>query len=67
MILLILLILLLIVLSIIFSPFLLLTGNFISMILCPIIAHNKFKSEIGWFFIGLFFGPIGLLILCCLD
>ena len=39
----------------------------ISMILCPIIAHGKGRSAIGWFFGGLFLGAIGLIIVACLS
>lgn len=39
----------------------------ISMILCPIIAHGKGRSAIGWFFGGLFLGGIGLIIVACLS
>lgn len=30
----------------------------ISIILCPIIAHSKGRSAVGWFFGGLFLGGI---------
>ena len=39
----------------------------ISTILCPIIAHAKERSAVGWFFGGLFLGGIGLIIICCLK
>lgn len=39
----------------------------VSMIACPIIAHNKGRSAVGWFFGGLFLGGIGLIIVCCLS
>ena len=39
----------------------------ISMILCPIIAHGKGRSVVGWFFGGLFLGGIGLIIVACLS
>lgn len=39
----------------------------ISMIACPIIAHNKGRSAVGWFFGGLFLGGIGLIIISCLS
>ncbi len=39
----------------------------ISMILCPIIAHGKGRSAVGWFFGGLFLGGIGLIIVACLS
>ena len=39
----------------------------ISMILCPIIAHGKGRSAVGWFFGGLFLGGIGLIIVSCLS
>ncbi|MBR1676237.1 MAG: hypothetical protein IJ706_02890 [Clostridia bacterium] len=39
----------------------------ISVILCPIIAHKKGRSAVGWFFGGLFLGGIGLIIIACLS
>lgn len=39
----------------------------VSMILCPIIAHEKGRSAVGWFFGGLFLGGIGLIIVSCLG
>lgn len=39
----------------------------VSMILCPIIAHNKGRSAVGWFFGGLLLGGIGLIIVSCLS
>lgn len=39
----------------------------VSMILCPIIAHNKGRSAFGWFFGGLFLGGIGIIIVSCLS
>ena len=39
----------------------------ISVILCPIIAHSKGRSAVGWFFGGLFLGGIGLIIVACLS
>ena len=39
----------------------------VSMILCPIIAHSKGRSAVGWFFGGFFLGGIGLIIVCCLS
>lgn len=39
----------------------------ISVILCPIIAHGKGRSAVGWFFGGLFLGGIGLIIVACLS
>ena len=39
----------------------------VSMILCPIIAHGKGRSAVGWFFGGLFLGGIGLIIVACLS
>ncbi len=39
----------------------------ISCIACPIIAHRKGRSAVGWFFGGLFLGGIGLIIICCLS
>ena len=39
----------------------------VSTILCPIIAHNKGRSAVGWFFGGLLLGGIGLIIMACLS
>lgn len=39
----------------------------IAMILCPMIAKNKGRSVIGWFFGGLFLGGIGIIIVYCLS
>lgn len=39
----------------------------ISTIACPIIAHSKGRSAVGWFFGGLFLGGIGLIIISCLS
>ena len=39
----------------------------ISMIACPIIAHKKGRSAVGWFFGGLFLGGIGLIIIAGLS
>ena len=39
----------------------------ISMIACPIIAHGKGRSAVGWFFGGLLLGGIGLIIVACLS
>ena len=39
----------------------------VSMIACPIIAHKKGRSAVGWFFGGLFPGGIGLIIISCLS
>ena len=39
----------------------------VSMIACPIIAHKKGRSAVGWFFGGLFLGGIGLIIISCLS
>ena len=39
----------------------------ISMILCPIIAHQKKRSTIGWFFLGFLLGGIGIVIISCLP
>ena len=38
----------------------------VSMIACPIIAHGKGWSAVGWFFGGLLLGSIGLIIVACL-
>lgn len=39
----------------------------ISTIACPIIAHGKGRSTVGWFFGGLLLGGIGLIIIACLK
>lgn len=39
----------------------------ISTIACPIIAHNKGRSAVGWFFGGLLLGGLGLIIVACLK
>ncbi|MGM9666045.1 MAG: hypothetical protein ACI3XX_05860 [Eubacteriales bacterium] len=39
----------------------------VSMIVCPIIAHEKGRSAVGWFFGGLFLGGIGIIIISCLS
>ena len=39
----------------------------ISTIACPIIAHKKGRSAVGWFFGGLLLGGIGLIIIACLS
>ncbi len=39
----------------------------ISMIACPIIAHGKGRSAVGWFFGGFLLGGIGLIIVACLS
>ena len=39
----------------------------VSMIICPIIAHSKGRSALGWFFGGLFLGGIGIIIVSCLS
>lgn len=39
----------------------------VSMIICPIIAHNKGRSAFGWFFGGLLLGGIGIIIVACLS
>ena len=39
----------------------------VSTILCPIIAHKKGRSAVGWFFGGLFLNGLGLIIICCLS
>ena len=41
--------------------------NAISMIACPIIAHAKGRSAIGWFFGGVILSSIGLIIIACLK
>lgn len=35
---------------------------FLCGIICAIIARNKNRTALGWFFVGLILGPIGLLI-----
>ena len=42
-------------------------NTLVSMIACPIIAGNKNRSVVGWFFGGLFLGLIGLIIVACLK
>ena len=39
----------------------------ISTIACPIIAHYKGRSAVGWFFGGLFLNGLGLIIVSCLS
>ena len=39
----------------------------ISLILCPIIASVKGRNSVGWFFGGLFFGLLALIIIICLG
>ena len=39
----------------------------VSTIACPIIAHSKGRSAVGWFFGGLLLGGIGLIIVSCLK
>ena len=39
----------------------------ISVIACPIIAHNKGRSAFGWFFGGALLGGLGLIIVSCLS
>lgn len=39
----------------------------VSTILCPIIAHYKDRSVVGWFFGGLFLSGVGLIIVACLK
>ena len=39
----------------------------VSTILCPIIAHKKGRSVVGWLFGGFFLGGIGLIIIICLP
>lgn len=38
-----------------------------SAVACPIIAYNKKRNVVGWFFGGLFLGFIGLIIVACLP
>lgn len=42
-------------------------NNVIAMVACPIIAHKKGRSAVGWFFGGLLLGLIGLIIVACLK
>ncbi len=37
-------------------------GWLLCAILCAVIARGKNRSAAGWFFVGLFLGPLGLLI-----
>ncbi|MBQ0011029.1 MAG: hypothetical protein KBS76_08025 [Ruminococcus sp.] len=39
----------------------------VSLILCLIMAGDKERSPIGWFFGGTFLGGVGLIILSCLK
>lgn len=41
--------------------------NVVAIIVCPIIAHNKGRSAVGWFFGGLFLSGIGIIIVACLS
>ena len=56
-------------LTICFSVIFLLSlcANIVSMILCPILANKKQRSIVGWLFIGLLIGWIGLIIIACLK
>ena len=40
---------------------------FVSAIICALIASNKNRSVIGWFFAGLFFGIIAIIIIALND
>ncbi len=42
-------------------------NTIISMIVCPIVAGQKNRSVVGWFFGGLFLGLVGLIIVACLP
>ena len=42
-------------------------NTIISMIVCPIVARQKNRSVVGWFFGGLFLGLVGLIIVACLP
>ena len=44
-----------------------LIADTVAIIVCPIVAHKKGRSVVGWFFGGLFLGAIGLIIICCLE
>ena len=39
----------------------------VAMIVCPIVAHRKGRSAVGWFFLGLLLGGLGIIIVCCLS
>ena len=41
--------------------------NVVAVIVCPIIAHNKGRSAVGWFFGGLFLSGLGIIIISCLS
>ncbi len=41
--------------------------SIVSTIASPVIAHDKGRSAIGWFFGGLFLSGLGLIIVCCLP
>ena len=34
---------------------------------CSIIAYNKCRSSVGWFFLGYLFGVIAIIIVACLS
>ena len=40
--------------------------NVLAMIICPIVAHNKGRSAIAWFFWGFLLGGLGIIIICCI-
>jgi hypothetical protein len=35
--------------------------------ICSAIANSKGRSAVGWFFIGFFFGLIGIIVIACLS
>jgi hypothetical protein len=41
--------------------------NLIFAVICAVIASNKGRSAVGWFFAGLFITWIGIIILACLS
>jgi len=42
-------------------------GGFFMGVACAAISYYKNRSIVGWFFLGLFFGPIALIILLFLE
>ena len=37
------------------------------LILCPVMANNRGRSAVAWFFVAFFAGWIGVIILACLG
>jgi len=40
---------------------------FICAIVCAVVAGTKDRSVVGWFFLGLFFGLLAVIIIFCLS